>query len=276
MTLIQSIILGIIQGLTEFIPVSSSAHLVLAPYLFGWNIPAQEAFIFDVLVQMGTLVAVIVYFWRDLVEIVRAFVVSLMRGRPFATPLSRLGWYLILATIPAGLAGITIRKTVEGVFSRAVATALLLLVTAAFLVVAERAGKRCRPLETLRWTDALWIGVAQAIAIFPGVSRSGSTIAGGMTVDLERPAAARFAFLMSIPIMLAAGLLEGIDLIKAPFAASFLPMVVAGFIAAAIVGYLSIRWLLRYISRHSLYVFAAYCVLLCLAVLIYTYVLSPA
>jgi undecaprenyl-diphosphatase len=272
MTIFQSFILGIIQGLTEYIPVSSSAHLVFAPYLLGWKIPADQAFIFDVLVQMGTLLAVIIYFWKDLVEIVRAFVVSLLRGRPFATPLARLGWYLILATIPAGLAGIAIRKVVAQAFNSPVASALLLLVTAAFLVVAERMGKRCRPFEAITWKDALWIGVAQIISLFPGVSRSGSTIAGGMTRDLERPAAARFAFLMSIPVMLAAGLLEGIDLIKAPFAASFIPVVAVGFLTAAVVGYLSIRWLLSFVARRPLYIFAGYCVVASLVVLIYTYV----
>ncbi|MDD5371043.1 MAG: undecaprenyl-diphosphatase UppP, partial [Anaerolineaceae bacterium] len=270
MTLLQSILLGIIQGLTEFLPISSSAHLVLTPYLLGWKIPAQEAFIFNVLVQLGTLLSVILYFRADLVRIVRAFVVAIWRRQPFADPDARLGWYLILATIPAGLAGVVIKKQVEAAFSDPVATALLLLVTAALLVIAERIGKRARNLHQLNWKDALWIGIAQAIAIFPGVSRSGSTIAGGMTRNFERVSSGRFAFLMAVPVMLAAGLLETIDLVKVPNLSSFLPILLAGFLTSAVVGYFSIRWLLRFLTQRPLYIFAIYCVLLCITVLVYT------
>jgi undecaprenyl-diphosphatase len=272
MTLIQSILLGIIQGLTEFLPISSSAHLVLTPYLLGWNIPAQEAFIFNVLVQLGTLLAVILYFWKDLVCIIQAFIVAILNRHPFADPNARLGWYLILATVPAGLAGVAIKKQVEAAFSNPVATALLLLVTAAFLVIAERIGKRTRSVDQLNWKDALWIGIAQAVAIFPGVSRSGATIAAGMTRNLDRVSSGRFSFLMAVPVMLAAGLLEAIDLVKVPNLSSFLPIILAGFVTSALVGYLSIRWLLRYLTHRPLYIFAGYCVLLCVTVLAYTYV----
>jgi undecaprenyl-diphosphatase len=179
---------------------------------------------------------------------------------------------LILATIPAGLTGVLIKKQVEAAFNNPVATALLLLVTAAFLVIAERIGKRTRSIDQINWKDALWIGIAQAIAIFPGVSRSGSTIAGGMTRNLDRVSSGRFAFLMAIPVMLAAGLLETIDLVKVPNWGSFLPIVLAGFITSAVVGYFSIRWLLRFLTHRSLYIFAGYCVLLCITVLAYTYV----
>jgi undecaprenyl-diphosphatase len=266
MTLLQSIILGIVQGLTEFLPISSSAHLVLVPYLLKWNIPEEQAFIFNVLVQVATLVAVIAYFWKDLVAIIQAWMSAILQRKPFATSDSRLGWYILLATLPAGIIGLFLKDLVEQAFASPVATAGFLLLTAALLVIAERTGKRDRPLEALNWKDALWVGFGQALAIFPGISRSGATISAGMTRNLQRPAAARFAFLISIPIMLAAGLLAGVDLIQMPNFASLLPVYIPGFIAAAVTGYLSIRWLLVFLLRHSLYGFAIYCAVLALIV----------
>lgn len=272
MSFFQSIVLGIIQGLTEFLPISSSAHLVIAPYLFGWKIPADEAFVFDVLVQVGTLVAVIVYFWKDLVAILSAVLTGLVRGKPFATPDARLGWYIVLATIPAGVIGLLLQKDVEAAFNSVRATAILLLVTAALLVIGEVVGRRNRNISSIDWKDSLWIGFSQAISIFPGISRSGSTMTGGMTRHLDRPSAARFAFLMAVPVMLAAGLLAGLDLRKIPGWTSFLPVVTAGFATAAVVGYFAIRWLLRYLTRNSLYIFAIYTALLGAVVLILLYV----
>jgi undecaprenyl-diphosphatase len=272
MSLIQAIILGIIQGLTEFLPVSSSAHLVLVPFLLGWVIPEDQSFSFDVLVQLGTLVAVIVYFRRDLLVIIQAFLRALIDRRPFGNPQANLGWYIILATIPAGLFGLLLKSKVEAAFNSPVVTALFLFVTAFLLLLSEWLGKRSRRLESITWKDALWIGCAQAISIFPGVSRSGSTIAGGLSRNFERTAAARFSFLMSIPIMLAAGLLAGLDLLKIPDLSSFLPALAAGFLAAAVVGYLSIHWLLSYLNRHSLRSFAFYCIAIATVTLIVAYV----
>lgn len=259
MTLFQSILLGIIQGLTEFLPVSSSGHLVIVPYLLGWQIPAQDAFVFDVLVQVATLLAVFAYFWNDLVAIVRAFLIGLWRREPFKDPMARLGWLIILATIPAGAIGFALKNTVENAFNNPVATGFFLLATAILLLAAERFGKRTASLEKITWKDALWIGFFQAMAIFPGVSRSGATITGGMTRDMERAPAARFSFLMSTPIMLAAGLLASLDLVKTPDLGSILPIFIPGFIVAALTGYLAIRWLLGYLTRHPLYVFSIYC-----------------
>ncbi len=268
MTFLQTILLGIIQGLTEFLPISSSGHLVILPHLLGWHLPAQEAFIFDVLVQVATLLAVIVYFWQDLWYIAIAFVGGLIRRAPFAEHEARMGWYLILATIPAGLVGLLIKDQVEAAFANPRAAAGFLLVTALLLVLAEKVGQRNRNMDTFTWLDAFAIGSAQILAIFPGVSRSGSTIVGGMLRDLDRPSAARFSFLMSVPVMLAAGALALKDLLALPHSAQALPPFLAGFAAAAIVGYLAIRWLLGYITRHSFYVFAAYCTALGLLVLI--------
>lgn len=260
MTILQAVILGIVQGLTEFLPVSSSAHLVLVPFLFNWQIPAAQIFPFDVLVQLGTVVAVIAFFWKDLWTIVRAWVSGLIKRQPFADPQSRLGWYLIIATIPAGLAGVLFKDLVEQAFHSPTATALFLLVTAALLALAEWLGKRTRSLEAMNWKDALVMGLMQVVSLLPGVSRSGSTISGGMFRGLDRASAARFSFLMSVPVMLGAGLIGFKDLLDVPNLASFLPVMVIGFVAAAVVGYLSIAWLLRFLIRRSFYGFAIYCV----------------
>jgi len=268
MTVLQSILLGVIQGLTEFLPISSSGHLVIVPYLLGWQIPATDAFVFDVLVQVATLVAVIVYFWNDLIALAKAMLLGLKNKSPMKTPQARLGWNLILATIPAGIIGLLLKDTVENTFANPKLTALALFLTATLLIIAERVGKRDRNLEQLDWKDALWIGFLQVLAIFPGVSRSGATIAGGMTRDLERPTAARFSFLLSIPIMLAAGLLATYDLIRSPYILRLLPTFIPGFISAAVVGYLAIRWMLRFLVGHSLYIFAVYCTVMGLLVIV--------
>lgn len=260
MSPLQTIILGIIQGLTEFLPISSSGHLVVIPSLLGWGpFPQEDVFVFDVLVQVATLAAVFVYFWHDLWEIGRAFFSGLIKRQPFETRSSRLGWYIILATIPASLIGLLIKDQIEAAFSSPSAVALFLIGTAALLVIGERLGTRQRSYQSFTWRDALQMGLFQVLALFPGISRSGSTIVGGMLRDLDRPAAARFSFLMSVPVMLAAGLLAVIDLLRMPHLGELLPSYALGFLAAAVVGYLSIRWLLGYLAKSSLYVFAGYC-----------------
>ena len=262
MTIIQSILLGIVQGLTEFLPISSSGHLVIVPHLLGWDIPAGEGFIFNVLVQVATLIAVVAYFWKDLLAIGRAFLSGLAQRQPFVDPQARLGWLILAASLPAGIIGLLIKDLVEQAFSSLIATGVFLLVTAGLLAIAERLGGRQRDLNSLSLSDALWIGLAQAMSIFPGVSRSGATITGGMLRGLQRAQAARFSFLMSIPIMLAAGLLAVLDLLEMPNFTHLLPVFIPGFISAAIIGYLSIRWLLGYLTRRPLTVFVAYCLVL--------------
>lgn len=272
MNILHAMILGIVQGLTEFLPISSSAHLVLVPFLLGWKLPEAQVFSFDVLVQLGTLAAVIVYFWKDLWSILTCWVTALLHRRPFENAEARMGWYLILATIPAGIFGLLVKKQVEAAFNSPTATALFLFVTAILLWVAERFGKQTRKLDSLTWKDALWIGIFQAISIFPGVSRSGSTITGGVLRQLDRPSAARFSFLMSVPIMLAAGGLSLLDLRHMTGLSQFLPNIAVGFITAAVVGYFSIRWLLAYLVRHSLVIFSIYCTALGVLVLLVAYV----
>jgi undecaprenyl-diphosphatase len=273
MSILQAIILGIVQGLTEFLPVSSSAHLVIIPFIFGWEIPEQIAFIFDVLVQLGTLLAVIVFFWRDLLIIFRSVFQGIRHKKPFETPAARLGWLIVLATLPAGILGLLLKDLVEEAFSSALMTGVFLLVTALLLTVGEKFGKRFRSLDELTWIDALWVGCFQAISVFPGISRSGSTISGGMLKGFERPSAARFSFLMSIPVMLAAGLLAITDLTSVTGFSSLIPSLLVGFITAAIVGYLSIRWLLVYISHRSFYVFAIYCTVVGTLTIILSFIL---
>jgi undecaprenyl-diphosphatase len=182
-------------------------------------------------------------------------------------PKARVGWYILLATIPAGLIGLILKNVVEVAFASPLITASSLFVTAILLLVAERAGSGNRPFGTLTWRDTLWIGFFQALAIFPGISRSGATITGGMTRDLDRPAAARFSFLMSVPILILAGCSASLDLIKIPNLSSVMLTFIPGFLTAAIVGYLTIRWLLSFLSRHPLYIFSIYCILMGLVTL---------
>jgi undecaprenyl-diphosphatase len=259
MTIVQAVVLGIVQGLTEFLPVSSSAHLVLVPWFLGWSFPPEAAFAFDVLVQLGTLVAVIAFFARDLLRLIAAAWAGIVRLRPLETPDSRRAWFLVAGTLPAVVAGLALKGIVERAFSNPAATSAFLLVTAAGLALAERARQAARTLDSLTWADAWWIGAAQAVALFPGISRSGATMAAGRARGLDRPEAARFSFLLSVPVMLGAGVLATGDLLALPAARDVSLPLAAGFVAAVIVGYLSIRWMLSFVARHPLSVFSVYC-----------------
>jgi undecaprenyl-diphosphatase len=264
MTIIQAIILGIIQGLTEFIPVSSTGHLLITQSLMGIE-PGDATFAFLVLVQMGTIVSLVVYFWEDLLALIKAFF-----AKPFSTQENRLGWYIIIATIPALLAGVLLNDAVEALFMYPLIEASIRLFTAALLMsLAEFLGKRTRSLDNMNWVDALFVGVMQILAVFPGASRSGTTISAGLFRGFDRPSAARFAFLMSIPVMVAAGAYEFLDVLKMTDLSSFLPVLAVGFITAAIVGWLAIKWLMKYLSHHSLYIFAGYCAVMGSLILIY-------
>lgn len=254
MTIFHAILLGILQGLTEFIPVSSTAHLLIGQKLLGLS--ADDAmFSFLVIVQLGTLVSLFAFYWKDLLAIAKA--VLNFRN---STPERNLGFYIIAATIPALLAGYLLKDAVEILFKQPMLEAGIRLLTAAtLLTLAEWLAKKNRGLESMSWLDAFFIGAMQVIAVFPGASRSGATISGGMLRGFDRRSAARFAFLMSAPVMLAAGGYEMLDMIHMPNLGAFLPLLAAGFAAAAIVGWLAIKWLIGYLSKHSLYVFAAYC-----------------
>ncbi len=258
MSLFHALILGLVQGVTEYIPVSSSAHLVLVPWLLGWPVPP---FTFDVLVQWGTLVGVFVYFWGDLWGIVRAVLLGLAHRRPFETPEARMGWYIVLGTLPATAFGLFLKDFFESAFGAPTYVAALLVGTAIILVIAERFGRRERTTADFGWLDALLVGFWQVVALLPGISRSGSTIGGAMLRGLDRHSAARFSFLLSVPAMLGAGLIAILDLLKSDSLAADLPALGIGFVAAAVSGYLCIRWLLGYLQRRGLIVFAVYCAL---------------
>lgn len=270
MNIFHAFLLGIVQGLTEFIPVSSTAHLLIFQYLFG--IPASDTFFaFLVLVQLGTIVSLVLFFWKDLLAIVMDMLKNLNGMRNFNNlpQNAKLGWYIIIATIPALLAGVLLRHFVEALFRTPLIEAVIrLFAAAALLALAEYFGKRTRKLDTMNWLDALIVGLMQIIAVFPGASRSGTTIAGGMFRGFDRPSAARFAFLMSVPVMVAAGAYESLGLLKLPNISQFLPLLAVGFVTAAIVGWFAIKWLLNYLSKNSLYIFAVYSAVIGVIILI--------
>ena len=257
MSLLQALVLGIVQGATEYIPVSSSAHLVLVPWLVGWP---DAPFSFEVLVQWGTLVGVFVYFWRDLWNVATGMINSVLRGRPFDGSDARLGWMILLGTVPAVVLGLLFKDMFEAAYAQPLVVAILLLVTGGMLAGAERCGRRSRDMDQLGWLDALIIGLWQVAALLPGVSRSGATISGAVLRGFDRVSAARFSFLLSVPAMLGAGMLALFDLVEQGRLLADLPSLGVGFVAAAVTGYLCIRWLLSFIKRHSLYPFAVYCV----------------
>ncbi len=258
MTLLRALILGIVQGATEYIPVSSSAHLVLVPWLLGWP---DSPFTFEVLVQWGTLVGVFVYFWHDLWDIASGMLVGLVQRQPVATASARMGWYIILGTVPVVVFGLFLKDIFEAAFGAPVFVAALLLGTTVILTAGERFGMRVRTTRDLGWLDALIVGLWQVTALFPGISRSGATIGGAMLRGFERPAAARFSFLLSVPALLGGGVLAIADLLQAGTLAADLPALAVGFVSAAVSGYLCIRWLLGYLQRRSLIVFGVYCAL---------------
>ena len=261
MDITQSLILGLVQGLTEFLPVSSTAHLIITPAVFGWTLTPefeQAKFVFDILVQWGTLLAVIVYFWRDLWAILRAVLAGLAARRPFAAPEARLGWLIVVATLPAAAAGVAFKDLVEQLHAQPYAVVGILIVFSGLIYAVERIGRRDHGLDQLTWRDALVVGLAQALALVPGVSRSGATIAGGLLVGLDRQAAARFSFLASIPALLGAGALALKDLFELPNTAAVAPPLLAGTAVATGVGFACIHWLLGYLAKRSMDVFVWY------------------
>ena len=277
MNLIQAIILGIVQGVTEFAPVSSSAHLVLVPWAFGWPNPGVA---FDAILHWGTLTAVLVYFWRDWLRIIKGFFRTLTTRGPWNTRPggrladsdSRLAWWIIIGTIPAMVLGLAFKDFFESLFSSPASVGALLLVTAIILVLGEQAGRRARDrgrdLGRMNMVDTLLIGLAQAAAIAPGISRSGATISTGLARGLKRDDAARFSFLLGAPIILGAGLIPLLDLVQSGTLSQELPALLVGFVAAAIAGYFCIKFLLSYLRHGSLYVFAAYCAVIGVAALL--------
>ena len=250
-------ILGIVQGATEFLPVSSSGHLVVIPALLGWEAPPL---VYDTTVHLATLIAVIAVFRRDLLGLLAAWWRGIIKRQPFGTIEARLAWFVILGTVPGVLAGVFLEDVFEGLFESPRAAGGFLLLTALLLVLAEVFGKRRRELTAMNWADSLLIGAGQAAAIAPGLSRSGTTIAVGMFRGMTRDAAARFSFILSIPIILGAAIMQSIEAAGNDNLTALMPELITGFLAAGISGYAAIRLFLAYLRKRRLYPFAVYCV----------------
>lgn len=264
MSVTQALVLGILQGLAEFLPISSSAHLTLAPWLFGWPDPGLS---FDVALHVGTLVAVLWYFRSQWMSLVAAAIRLIKQGKP-KTEEERRVLFLIVATIPGAIAGLALEKYADSAFRDPKLIAGVLIVMGVVLWVVDKAASRDRPLETMRWTDALLIGLAQMFAIVPGVSRSGSTITAGRALRFTREGAAVFSFLMSMPIIAAAAILKVPHVLKTEGLST--PLVV-GVVASAISGWLAITVLLRFVVNRSYGVFAVYRVVVGIIVLSFAF-----
>jgi undecaprenyl-diphosphatase len=258
-TLIQAVVMGIVQGLTEFLPVSSSGHLIVVPALLGWDDPFIESLAFSVMLHLGTLVALLAFFRADWLRLVPAWFASIRDRSIGADPDRRLAWLLAISTVPAVFAGLALNDLIETTFREPRLVALTLVVGAAILWLAERVSTRTRGVADVTVRGAIGIGVAQAVALVPGISRSGISISAGLFAGLNREAAARYSFLMATPITAGAGAYEarklfsgeaGVDVQVAPLVAGMLAAVVAGVAAIAI--------LLRFLRTHPTTVFIVY------------------
>ena len=257
--LLQAIVIGVVQGLTEFLPVSSSAHLILLPRVLGWNDAFINSPAFVVMLHMGTLLALLVYFWRDLLRYALAALAILRDRRIGADPDRRMAVLLAVSVIPAALIGVALEGFVDTFFREQLLVVCgLLVVGALILFIAERAARHTREMTELTVVDALAIGLAQAFALFPGISRSGITISAGLFLGLRREAAARFAFLMGTPIIFGAGLWKTRELLDSSVGAFDAGVLAAGMIAAAVSGLTAIWFLLAYLRRFSTDIFGLY------------------
>jgi undecaprenyl-diphosphatase len=265
MTLLQAILLGIVQGLTEFIPISSTAHLVLASRVMSLSLTPEQLTASIAVIQLGTLIAVLIYFAGDIWTISMAFlrdhVAVFTGGKKRGARLSHeawLGWLVIIGSIPVAAVGLLFKKQIEGTFTKNLwVIATMMVVIAVLLAFAELIGRKHRTMEDLSLKDALAMGFAQCLALIPGSSRSGSTIMGGLLVGEARETAARFSFLLSIPAVAASGLLELKEALhKLPHGS--LGTLAVGTIVSGIVGYVSIGFLLRYLKTHTTAVFIGY------------------
>ena len=267
--LVQAIVLGLVQGFTEFLPISSSGHLIVVPALLGWHDPFIESLAFSVMLHVATLAALLIYFARDWARLIPAGLAA-VRDRSFkGDPDRRLAWLLVATTVPAVIVGVLLNDLIETAFREPRLVAMTLVIGAAILWLADRVGSRTRTIDQLSFGSALGIGVAQALALIPGVSRSGISISAGLFVGLDREAAARFAFLMATPITAGAGLWEARKILAGE-AGVDLPLVplFAGMLASLVAGLLAITVLLRYLRSHGVGVFVAYRLVLAAVVVI--------
>jgi len=272
-TSIQALVMGLVQGLTEFLPVSSSGHLILVPWLFGWKDPFIDSLAFSVMLHMGTLLALLVYFRRDWLKLIPAGLASIRDRSLAGDPDRKMAWLIVLATIPAVLVAPLLSDTIESSVREPAKVAVMLCIGAAILWLAERWGSKLREMSSLTFVGALGIGVAQVLALVPGISRSGVSIAAGLFQGLNREAAARFSFLMATPVVAGAGAFEALKLIRGTEIRPDLHLIVIGFVASAISGLLAIRFMLEFLRRQSVNSFVVYRVLLAAAV--FVVLLSP-
>ena len=260
----EAIVYGIVQGLTEFLPISSSGHLLLVPAFFGWEDPGA---LFTAIIQLGTMLAVVLYFWRDLIAVVTTWVRSWYTPSLRSELNARMGWYLVIGTIPIVIFGFIFRNQIETAARSLYIVGTMLIVFGLILGAIDWASRKERVVESVKRNDAIAVGLAQALALIPGVSRSGATISAGLLMGLTREAAARFSFLLSIPAIVLSGLygLYG-ELGSSSGGVGLMPLIIAT-VVSFIVGYAAIAFLLRWLARHSLYVFVVYRVILGVLVL---------
>jgi undecaprenyl-diphosphatase len=263
MDIFEAIILGIIQGLTEFLPISSTAHLRIVPALVGWTDPGAA---FTAVIQFGTLIAVLIYFYKDIVNITIAVVKGIATGKLFHNRDAQMGWMIAAGTVPVVIFGLLLKKQIETSFRSLYVISASLIVLALILMIAERitkkkiiSGEKLKSLDDIGWKDAIIIGFAQAVALIPGSSRSGTTITGGLFMGLNRETAARFSFLLSLPSVFAAGVLELFKERETLFSSEIgLTNVIVATVVSGIVGYVSIAFLLNYLKKHTTYLFILY------------------
>ena len=265
MSFLEAIVLGITQGLTEFLPISSTAHLRIVPAFAGWDDPGAA---FTAVVQLGTMAAVLLYFREDLMRIGVAWVRSLRDRRVRGSLDARLGWYIVLGTVPIAIFGFAFRHQIESGARDLYLIGVALIVLGFVLLAAEEVGRKERSIEEMNQRDGIVIGAAQALALVPGVSRSGATISAGLFRGLDRPSAARYSFLLSVPAVVLSGLFELLKIVEGSehqdVGAGALVMAT---VMAFVVGYASIAFLLRYLAHHSTIVFVVYRVALGVLVL---------
>ena len=255
MSFAAAVLLGAIQGLTEFLPVSSSAHLILARAFFGWEVPAEFGLAFDVALHVGTLAAILLFFRVEIAGMLKSAVRIVSPSPDRSATLARM---IVIGTIPVVIVGLLFSDFVEEVLRTPAIAAGALAVGAALMLAAERLGPRTKAEDSIGWREAVLIGCAQAAALIPGMSRSGGTIAMGMFLGIRRDAAARFTFLLAIPAMLAAAAKEGLALASMPLPAGSAALLATGTLVSAVTGYVTIKYFLRFLAGHRLDVFAYY------------------
>jgi undecaprenyl-diphosphatase len=255
MTAIQAIILGLVQGFTEFLPISSIAHLRVIPALLGWPDPGAA---FSAVIQLGTLAAVLAYFGRDLGVMTRAVLQGIFDGRPWKKQEARLAWFILLGTLPIGVCGFVFKRHIEGEFRSLYVISASLIVLGILLWVAEKTATFRRDVGQVGFVDSQAIGLAQALSLIPGSSRSGTTMTAAMFLGLTREAAARFSFILGIPAIAAAGLFELRDLLRPGVSGAGIPALVIGILTSAVSGYLAIDLLLRYLRTRTTHIFVWY------------------